>query len=240
MTTAIEHTNSVRTVATVAELLQRAKESIDKGVASLRGAAEDIAEAIERGTSHRDIAATLGRSVGWVHALNKWRDGDFSGTPFGPASRMARHRRKDVQATEQLRSAKSKQMEVVGLKIITSTGPGISLSKEVICITSSPSDMPSKPVRYALEGPTAEDNGLDIPYFLDRRPLSEDDDRRLNELERAWQTFSLAWNSDPDRVRSGFAARHNVPVSTLLKEIVATQQGLEKQAWSVAVEEARA
>jgi hypothetical protein len=85
---------------TTSELLIRAKNAIQAGEKSLRSAAEDIAAAQAKGATQREIAAAVGKSLGWVNRLLKWRsEGYKNATPFGPTSRAARQRHR-VQATE--------------------------------------------------------------------------------------------------------------------------------------------
>jgi hypothetical protein len=87
----------------VARLLKRAKKSIEWGESHLEAAARDIAAAQEQGASQREIAKAVGKSVGWVNALLKWRRSGYRDqTPFGPASKEAR-RRARVQSPEHSR-----------------------------------------------------------------------------------------------------------------------------------------
>jgi hypothetical protein len=79
---------------TVVELLIRAKRKIDSGAISLRGAAEDLAAAQDQGATQRDMAKGIGRSVGWVNGLLRWRKHGYGGTPFGPSSKKSRQQAK--------------------------------------------------------------------------------------------------------------------------------------------------
>jgi hypothetical protein len=98
------HGNNLRQNTEVAQLLSRARQKIDQGVVSLRGAAEDLAAAEKQGATQREIAKAVARSVGWVNGLLKWRKRGYpDDTPFGLQSRQARQRR--VQAIEQSRKA---------------------------------------------------------------------------------------------------------------------------------------
>lgn len=63
-----------------------------------REAAGIIVELHGSGMSERKIAAEIGRSPPWVHALRSWAARGYAGTPFGPQSKEARRRRKDAQA----------------------------------------------------------------------------------------------------------------------------------------------
>jgi hypothetical protein len=84
------------------ELLIRGKALIESGERSLRDAAVVLGTAQEKcGASQREIAAEVGRSPAWVNKLLKWRKAGYpSDTPFGPASKAARRRKKAVQAPE--------------------------------------------------------------------------------------------------------------------------------------------
>jgi hypothetical protein len=84
--------NSDQRSLSIAELLNRAKISIQAGEHSLHQAAEDIAAASERGTTQREIAQTVGKSLGWVNGLLKWRSAGYPDTAFGPASKAKRAR----------------------------------------------------------------------------------------------------------------------------------------------------
>lgn len=81
------------------ELLQRARAAIVAGERSLREAAELIAEAQERGSTQRAIAAKVGKSVGWVNRLLAWRASGFLGDAFNRAARKTLHA--PVQPAEQ-------------------------------------------------------------------------------------------------------------------------------------------
>jgi hypothetical protein len=82
----------------IADLLGRAKSSIDAGENYLHQAAEDIAAATEQGATQRKIAETVGKSAAWVNQLLRWRQAGYQDTAFGPQSKVKRDR---VQATEQ-------------------------------------------------------------------------------------------------------------------------------------------
>src|SRR5438046_345026 len=68
MPTTLLATAGMRLVA-ARGLLSRAKTEIEKGEASLRAAAEYMAQAQALGASQRDIAAAVGKSVGWVNGF---------------------------------------------------------------------------------------------------------------------------------------------------------------------------
>jgi hypothetical protein len=78
------------------ELLQKAKAAIASGEKNFREAAEYIANAQRQGVSQRFIAGEIGKSVGWVNGLLKWRRGGYIGDAFDRA-----HRKKLVQPAEQ-------------------------------------------------------------------------------------------------------------------------------------------
>lgn len=79
----------------IADLLIRAKANIEASDDYMREAAEDIAAAKEQGATQRHIAETLGKSVGWVSGLLRWRRDGYPGTAF------ARDKRPHVQPAEQ-------------------------------------------------------------------------------------------------------------------------------------------
>jgi hypothetical protein len=86
--------------ASIPELLNRAKSSIESGVASWRAATEDMAAAQEQGASQRQIAEAVGMSPAWVNHMLGWRRGGYQDeSPFGPQSRASRERAR-VQAAE--------------------------------------------------------------------------------------------------------------------------------------------
>jgi type IV secretory pathway VirB10-like protein len=86
--------------ASIPELLNRAKSSIESGVASWRAATEDMAAAQEQGASQRQIAEAVGMSTAWVNHMLGWRRGGYQDeSPFGPQSRASRERAR-VQAAE--------------------------------------------------------------------------------------------------------------------------------------------
>jgi hypothetical protein len=94
---------------TVKELLIRARQRIDLGVCSLRGAAEDLSAAQDQGATQREIAKGVGKSVGWGNGLLSWRKRGYPhDTPFGPSSKESRQRAKakGAQATERTEKTK--------------------------------------------------------------------------------------------------------------------------------------
>jgi hypothetical protein len=81
--------------------LQNAKAAVTAGDKHYETAAEAMASARDQGASQRQIAAFLGRSVGWVNGFLQWRERGYAGTPFDAQSRQSRHRGKRVvQAPE--------------------------------------------------------------------------------------------------------------------------------------------
>lgn len=84
----------------ITQLLIGARRLIESGVVSLRAASDKIAEAENQGATQREIAKAVGKSVGWVNGLLKWRKlGYPSETPFGPSSKASRSRAR-VQSPE--------------------------------------------------------------------------------------------------------------------------------------------
>lgn len=66
----------------------------------LEAAAEKMATAQKQGATQRKIARGVGKSLGWVNRLLKWREGGYQGdSPFGPQSRASRQRAR-VQSAE--------------------------------------------------------------------------------------------------------------------------------------------
>jgi hypothetical protein len=86
---------SIQPKESIDDLLSRAKVSIEAGDNHMRQAAEDIAAAKEQGAKQRQIAEAVGKSVGWVNGLLKWREAGYPGTAF------ARDKRPHVQPAEQ-------------------------------------------------------------------------------------------------------------------------------------------
>jgi hypothetical protein len=98
--------NNLHQNTEIAQLLSRARQKIDSGVVSLRGAAEDLAAAVDQGATQREIAKAVGKSVGWVNGLLKWRKCGYpDDTPFGPQSKASREGAR-VQATERTQKTK--------------------------------------------------------------------------------------------------------------------------------------
>jgi Homeodomain-like domain len=85
-------------MTTKAELLRRGKAAIDAGESSLREAAEALALAQQDfKATQREIAEAVGRSLGWVNRLLKWRRSGYKdSSPFGPTTKVGR-----VQHAEQ-------------------------------------------------------------------------------------------------------------------------------------------
>jgi hypothetical protein len=81
---------------TKAELLAYAKDAVGLGERSFRDAAEALGRAQDNhGTTQREMAKSVGKSVGWVNRLLKWRQAEDA-SPFGPTTRQGR-----VQHAEQ-------------------------------------------------------------------------------------------------------------------------------------------
>jgi hypothetical protein len=95
---------------TIAELLSRAKLAIEAGEKSLREAADAMAIAQEvYGASQQEIAAAVGKSQAWVSRVLQWRrEGFKDDTPFGPASKAARVRAANYQATDKAVAKRAK------------------------------------------------------------------------------------------------------------------------------------
>jgi hypothetical protein len=91
-------------MTTKTELLCRAKAAIDAGESSLHEAAEALALAQQDfNTTQREIAEAVGRSLGWVNRLLKWRRSGYrESSPFGPTTRVGR-----VQHAEQRAKART-------------------------------------------------------------------------------------------------------------------------------------
>lgn len=69
---------------TKADVLLRAKTAIENGYASFREAAELLAGAKrDHGATQREMAAAVGKSLGWVNAMLQWRNSNYqSESPF--------------------------------------------------------------------------------------------------------------------------------------------------------------
>jgi hypothetical protein len=88
--------------ATIDQHHRKAKQAIASGEASLREAADHLAQARKLGATQRESARAIGKSPAWVNRLLRWRDGGSKGSPFGPQSKVKRAReRAAVQATKQ-------------------------------------------------------------------------------------------------------------------------------------------
>jgi flagellar biosynthesis GTPase FlhF len=95
---------------TKAELFASAKASIAMGDKSFTDAYQFYREAAEclamlgenHGATQQEMAENVGKSIGWVNALLKWRKTDYRAkTVFGAAAKAARERKKHFQSTEQ-------------------------------------------------------------------------------------------------------------------------------------------
>jgi transposase len=93
---------------TVSELLSRAKGSIESGITCWLAATEDMAAAQQQGASQREIAKAVGKTVGWVNGMLKWRQRGYQDTPFGPQAKASPQRARGVQSPER-KKRKSKE-----------------------------------------------------------------------------------------------------------------------------------
>jgi hypothetical protein len=151
---------------------QVAKRAIATGENDLRRAAEHIAQAQEKGMSQRLIALAVGKSVGWVNGLLRWRELGYHDTAFGPQSKASRARAR-VQAVE-YSTGKKKSRE-----IREQDGPAVTLE-----YTQAP---PSEAGRTNTEDSSehiwakragAETSGSD-ESLRGRKPLNHSDIRKL-------------------------------------------------------------
>ena len=84
----------------IAGLLELARREVALGDKQFRHAAEHMGSAEDKGASQRQIAAAVGKSVGWVNRILQWRRSGYrDDTPFGPESRASRARAR-VQPAE--------------------------------------------------------------------------------------------------------------------------------------------
>lgn len=86
--------------ATIDQHHRKAKQAIASGEASLREAADHLAQARKLGATQRQSAEAVRKSPAWVNRLLRWRDGGCKDSPFGPQSKVKRARAA-VQATKQ-------------------------------------------------------------------------------------------------------------------------------------------
>jgi len=98
-------------MTTKAELLCRAKAAIDAGESALHEAAEALVLAQQDfNATQREIAEAVGRSLGWVNRLLKWRRSGYKeSSPFGPTTRVGR-----VQHAEQRATARTQRKALKG------------------------------------------------------------------------------------------------------------------------------
>jgi len=91
-------------MTTKAELLSRGKAAIDAGENYLRDAAEALGLAQQDfNATQREIAESVGRSLGWVNRLLKWRRSGYKEhSPFGPTTKVGRvqHAEQRTKATK--------------------------------------------------------------------------------------------------------------------------------------------
>ena len=168
----------------VTELLSRARRAIESGEASLRAAAEDIAVAQEQGATQRQIAEAVGKSAAWVNRLLKWRESGYQdGTAFGPQAKASRQRAQRVQAPERQRRKPATTSEQAQA---AADNPDM---REQLAV--APEGAP-EPEAVATGSPSTPPPGDDdIPVFLDRRPLSPDDQRAYDAIKSTWDSYVL-------------------------------------------------
>ncbi len=83
------------------ELVKRIRAAIASSRDAMRDAANDLQTLQCQGMTQREIAAAVGKSVGWVNGMVSWRIGGCKGdSPFGPTTKRGR-----IQHAEQ-KSAK--------------------------------------------------------------------------------------------------------------------------------------
>ena len=96
-------------ITTADEAIAAAAQAIAASDQNLKLAAEYLALAEKKGKSQRQIAEGVGKSVGWVNRLLKWRRGGYAtDTPFGPQAAARR-----VQSTKQTRLSKPDRSTLV-------------------------------------------------------------------------------------------------------------------------------
>jgi hypothetical protein len=134
-------------MTTKAELLCRAKAAIDAGETSLHEAAEALALAQQDfKATQREIAEAVGRSLGWVNRLLKWRRAGYKeSSPFGRTTRVGR-----VQHAEQRAKARPPR------KASTKKATADSETSSCADTETSPSRRPSPAIamgnlRYAID-----------------------------------------------------------------------------------------
>jgi hypothetical protein len=184
----------------VTELLSRARRAIESGEASLRAAAEDIAVAQEQGATQRQIAEAVGKSAAWVNRLLKWRESGYQdGTAFGPQAKASRQRAQRVQAPERQRRKPATTSEQAQA---AADNPDM---REQLAV--APEGAP-EPEAVATGSPSTPPPGDDdIPVFLDRRPLSPDDQRAYDAIKSTWDSYVLPlWNATSAVVRERIIA----------------------------------
>ena len=184
----------------VTELLSRARRAIESGEASLRAAAEDIAVAQEQGATQRQIAEAVGKSAAWVNRLLKWRESGYQdGTAFGPQAKASRQRAQRVQAPERQRRKPATTSEQAQA---AADNPDM---REQLAV--APEGAP-EPKAVATGSPSTPPPGDDdIPAFLDRRPLSPDDQRAYDAIKSTWDSYVLPlWNATSAVVRERIIA----------------------------------
>jgi hypothetical protein len=228
MKTAEEVNEAGAATLTVAEVLCHAKAEVLKGESCLRTAAEWLAKAEQRGVKQRQMADAVGKSVGWVNGLLKWRKSGYTNeTAFGPQAKASRQR-KNVQATEQKKAqaaTSSEQVHAAAERARAETANAdtdAGRCESVVLPFKKPADDGKQPVAEVAKSNgtdariTADSHGgdLDIPAFLDRQPFSDEENKQLQDLERAWSSFTLAWTNASSRVQKNFEAT-NAPFSKL-------------------------
>ena len=191
----------------VTELLSRAKQAIESGETSLRAAAEDIAAAEEQGATQREIAEAVGKSAAWVNRLLKWRRSGYQdATAFGPQAKASRQRAQRVQAPERQRRKPATTSEQAQAAALPSTiGDDNPDMREQPAV--APEGAP-EPEAVATGSPSTPPPGDDdIPAFLDRRPLSPDNQRAYDAIKSTWNSYVLPlWNGTSAVVRERIIA----------------------------------
>ena len=183
----------------VTELLSRARRAIESGEASLRAAAEDIAVAQEQGATQRQIAEAIGKSAAWVNRLLKWRESGYQDdTAFGPQAKASRQRAQRVQAPERQRRKPATTSEQAQA---AADNPDM---REQLAVAPEGAPEPEAVATGSSSTPPPGDD--DIPAFLDRRPLSPEDQRAYDAIKSTWNSHVLPlWNSN---LRSRSRADH--------------------------------
>ena len=153
---------------TKADLFSIAKIEIERGEDSWRKAAEALARAEkECGATQREMAEAVGRSASWVNRLLQWsRSGYKDGSPFGPTTQAGRV----LHAKRKKRAKSPPEPDTKG------DGDDTKPTED-----SGEKGWPT----------TTLDATSDIPPFLDRRPLSHDDQHAYDAIMAVWTSCGL-------------------------------------------------